>query len=579
MSYKLSEVADSLSFPAFAERALRIITMQGQLAWLRLNLPQRKVHSILLKQEEAGFPMRAIILKARREGVSTLVEARYFREINRRQMRYACVCSADTDATDKVFKMTSLFQQEIPPDLKRPTDYSNRKEIIYSAPHRSQFLCQTAGKDVLGRGGLTHYLHATEFSFWAKAKEQLGGAVQEVPDDPGTIIVVESTANGTGGAFYDMFVEAVDRYKSRHDLDTYLPIFLPWFIFPAYCKAVTPDWSATADELELQRQFNLNEEQLCWRRWAIENKCQGDVNMFKQEYPGTWLEAFQSSGQPVFSPEILKFQERHVRDDIRYGLFDPRTGDFMPHPGSTYGWQVLDGPGSEEHVIGADTTEHRLTDEKDSRSERDFDGVIVMGRKSAGKQVKAIWHGRGPQNVLGEQILGAAKHYNNAWVVIEIPQGMGAMQVLVDAGYPNIYSRQTKQTQYTPEDSPELGYRTTTVTRHWLVNDLISALRADGIICQFQVILDQIRTFIYDKTGKPIHMPGKHDDLIFGLGLALQGDLHCPRNLSLEIPEYTGEETVSGRPEPSDYDLCTSGAYDDKDAEDEDDDDGWYETV
>ena len=110
MGYYLKDIVDSGSFPSYARKALKIITMQGKLEFLDLNLPQQKVHSVLGRQQDAGLPIRVIILKARREGVSTYVEGRFFREINRKPMRYACVCSADIDATDKVFKMASLFQ-------------------------------------------------------------------------------------------------------------------------------------------------------------------------------------------------------------------------------------------------------------------------------------------------------------------------------------------------------------------------------------------------------------------------------------------------------------------------------------
>ncbi len=575
MGYKLQDVADSLSFPAFAERGLKIITMQGELKPLVLNLPQLKVHSILAKQQEAGLPMRAIVLKARREGVSTYVEARYFREINRRPMRYACVCSADIDSTDKVFKMASLFQDEIPADLKRPTDYSNRKEIVYSAPHRSQFLCQTAGKDVLGRGGLTHYLHATEFAFWQRAKEQLGGAAQEIPDDPETAIIIESTANGTGGAFYDDFILAVDHWRTTKSLDGYMPIFLPWHIFAAYRRQAPRGWQSTPEERELQKEYNLDNDQLYWRQWAIENKCQGDLALFKQEYPITWQEAFQATGAPVFSPGIFRFQERHIRDDYKWGLFDPRTGDFMPHE-SRWGWCVLDlEAGSREYAIGADTAEHRLLDDRDPHSKRDNDGIAILDRST--KRAVAIWCERGgAQNELGAQILGAGRHYNQAWVNIEIPKGLIALQVLVDAGYQNIYRKRSRETQGLPVETEELGYRVTPVTRQWLINDLISALRADSIILQFRIFLDQMQTFQYDKTGKPIHMPGKHDDLIFGLGHALQADLHCPKETAYSLPERTGDNEP--RHQRTINDLAYAGAVDNFDEDEVDYDDSYWRT-
>lgn len=273
----------------------------------------------------------------------------------------------------------------------------------------------------------------------------------------------------------------------------------------------------------------------------------------------------------VFAAEVFDWQTRRLRADIQRGLFDDRTGDWLD---GGAGWYMLDvGAGNKEYIIGVDTAEYRLSDQRDPLSTRDYDAAVVLDRSS--HQVVAIWHGRGAQVELGVQVLGAAKHYNNAWVVPEIPTGMGVLQVLRDAGYENIYGRQTRQTHYTAEESDELGWRTTAVTRGWLVNDLRSALRANSIILQFAEILDEMRTFRYDKTGKPIHASGRHDDLIFALGLAVQGDLHCPRNISLDVALHTGDYERHDRRTIAD--LATVGVLDDFDEADEDDD--WEHTV
>ncbi|GAI36006.1 unnamed protein product, partial [marine sediment metagenome] len=74
-----------------------------------------------------------------------------------------------------------------------------------------------------------------EVAFWANAKTQLLGLLQEVPADPDTIIVQESTANGVGGAFYETYWQAVERLRNNpEDYAGYIPIFLPWQIFPEY---------------------------------------------------------------------------------------------------------------------------------------------------------------------------------------------------------------------------------------------------------------------------------------------------------------------------------------------------------
>jgi hypothetical protein len=372
-----------------------------------------------------------------------------------------------------------------------------------------------------------------------------------------------------------MYVSAVERYKKTGNLDGYIPVFLPWHIFDTYRRMPPLGWVPSEEERVLQHTHRLDIDQLYWRHWAIENKCQGDIRLFKQEYPATWQEAFQSSGSPVFTQEIIKYQERFVRqDDIKYGLFDHKTGDFIPNAGGSYGWQVLDFVhGSDEHVIGVDTREHKLTDEKDAKSERDFDGVVVLGRKSGKRSVKAILHTQMSQKELGLQILGACRHYNMAWVVPEIPMGMMVLEVLNEFHYPYIYHRRNKEFQIVQQETDDLGFRTTPVTRHYLVNDMIGVIRSEAVLVQFQDIIDQMKVFIYDKKGKPVHMSGRHDDLMFGLALAIQGDLVCPKNMGSELPAYTdeGNEIRGGRMDIGLDSLARIGAVDNLDEDDDDD--------
>jgi hypothetical protein len=236
----------------------------------------------MVRQRQAGYPVRIILLKPRQVGWSTWSEAEGFYEINTRPNRTGLVVSADTDSTNFVFAMTKLYHDQMPPDLKRPTDQSNRKEIIYAAPHRSKFITQTAGKDVLGRGGTVHFFHASEVAFWQRAKEGLAAVLQMVPQgDVTTSVILESTANGVGGSFHDMFWQAYERKQKEDDLSGYLPVFFPWHKFPAY-KTLTPKgFNLYEDEEDIKNFFKLTDEQIFWRRLKI-HELGGDVQLFKQ---------------------------------------------------------------------------------------------------------------------------------------------------------------------------------------------------------------------------------------------------------------------------------------------------------
>lgn len=566
-TYSIRQIAGALSFPNWSAVNLSIIDMQGRMRLLDLNIAQQKVHNTLELQRKAGLPMRVIILKARREGVSTYIEGRYFCEINRKQMRFACVCSADVAATQKVFGMAKLFQEKLPEDIKLDTIYSSRNEIVYAAPHRSSFLLQTAGKDVLGRGGLTHYLHATEFAFWQRAKEQFGGASQEVPDDPETIIAIESTANGVGGAFYDMYDQAVTDWRKTKDLNNYIPIFLPWYIFPAYSKPLPKDFEMDAEEKAILSEFSLSPEQMYWRRWAIKNKCQNDISLFRQEYPSTWIEAFQATGNPVFTNSMISYQNVNTAEP-RYCIFTKKGIQDVERKFNC--WQIRTLPRFDhQYCMGIDTMEGRISDVQDPKSKLDCDGVTIMDR-TMGENV-AIYHGRGNQDDLADQCLLAAERYNDPWLGPEIPNSMVLLKRFKERGYQNIYNRQVHDEQLEAKDSENLGWRTTMITRKYLVDDFITAMRNQSLLVGFSDIVDEMRTFIKDKSGKPIHQAGKHDDLLFSSMIALQIHLRCPLN-----PQPYPDSHTSGYEEKDkEYKLCFSGAID-TGIEEEDDD--YYES-
>lgn len=518
-------------------RNLKIIDKLGNLAELRPNIGQLMLSRMIMHQRRAGFPVRILLLKPRQVGWSTWSEAEGFYYINANPNRTALVVSADTDSTDMVFRMTKLYQDQIPEGLRLPTDGSNRKEIIYSAPHRSRFITQTAGKDVLGRGGTIHFFHGSEVAYWPKAKEGLAAVLQMVPKVPETTVILESTANGVGGAFYDLYQQAVDRTKTSDGLSSYIPVFFPWYKFPEY-QIMPPKGFKTDDyENELKKEFNLLNSQIYWRRLKIQ-ELGGDESLFKQEYPATHIEAFQTSGNPVFTPKMIYFQKSFVKEE-RHAVF---VQDSLEDVNRSFNcWKVITSPVvGHQYCMGIDTMEARLSNVQDPKSSLDCDGALIFDR-TIGEFV-AAWHGRGDQSELGQQCLWAAKAYNDAWVAPEIPHSMVLLKIFKDAGYQNIYNRQVHDQRIVTVDSENLGWRTDLITRKWLVDDFLVALKENSIKVCLKDIVSEMETFIRDKNGKAVHQPGKHDDLLFGLMIALQTHLRCPLNEAPYGEDYTGED-------------------------------------
>ena len=537
---------------------LRIINKAGFLVPLEPNVGQYMLHSVMARQRAAGFPVRILLLKPRQVGWSTWTEAEAFFEINTIANRTALCTSADIDSTDMVFNMTKTFQNELPENLRRKTTASSRKEIVYSAPHRSKFITQTAGKDVLGRGGTIHFFHASEVAFWPKDKEGLAAVLQMIPNSIDTTVVLESTANGVGGAFYDMYQQALERLKGGAGIEGYLPVFFPWFKFSEYKTMVHKGFKLYEDEEQLKQEYTLTDEQLFWRRLKIQ-ELGGDESLFKQEYPSTSTEAFQTTGNPVFTKKMLDDQRNKCTKDPRTCVF---VGEKIEDVNRSLNcWKVAKLPKEgHQYCIGIDTMENRLSDVNDPKSLLDYDGAVILDRTSM--EAVAIWHGRSDQKELGEQCLWAAKMYNTAWVAPEIPNGMTLLSLFKEDGYENIYNRQVHDEQLVIDDSENLGWRTTLVTRKWLVDNFLVILRDNAIRVMFSDIVDEMNTFIRDKTGKPIHSPSKHDDLLFGLMIAIQIHLRCPLNLIPYKDDSTGMVTAQNVDENEQFSLSGIGVID-----------------
>lgn len=103
---------------------------------------------------------------------------------------------------------------------------SNAQELLFDRPAKykgeaqglgSRIRCATAGGSGVGRSYTLKCLHLSEFAFWPGDKrETFSGLVQAVPDRPGTVIIIESTANGYD-EFKKMWDDAVQAERDGTD--------------------------------------------------------------------------------------------------------------------------------------------------------------------------------------------------------------------------------------------------------------------------------------------------------------------------------------------------------------------------
>jgi hypothetical protein len=112
----------------FIEEYLKIKDKSSKIIPLKLNRPQMKLYNALGDQYKQGKPLRAIILKARQMGFSTVVESIIFkRTAMAKNVNSGIVAHIDTASTN-LFKCSNFTMTNYPislnPRSKRQTPKS-----------------------------------------------------------------------------------------------------------------------------------------------------------------------------------------------------------------------------------------------------------------------------------------------------------------------------------------------------------------------------------------------------------------------------------------------------------------------
>lgn len=306
-------------FHFYAETCLKIRTKSGEIKPFVLNKAQRYIHQKLQEQKKRTGKVRAVILKGRQQGCSTYVAARFYYNVTHKAGAKVFILTHRDDATTNLYRLVQRYHDNLPLFVKPETGISNAKELYFSDLD-SGYAVGTAGGGTVGRSDTIQYLHGSECAFWQNTDEISTGIMQTVPDMAGTEIILESTANGIGNMFHRLAMAGL------HNEADYQLIFVPWFWQDEYRAAVPDDFELTEDERIYKELYQLDNSQIAWRRNKITGFTGGEWQ-FKQEYPATAIEAFQSSSddsliQPEGIMNARKAQNVHIDDQLVIGV-DP----------------------------------------------------------------------------------------------------------------------------------------------------------------------------------------------------------------------------------------------------------------
>lgn len=522
----------------YIESFLQIRDKKAQIIPFQLNHAQKRVMKLINQHKKEGKPLRYIVLKARQMGLSTLFEGLIFQDTANHENKNSLIIAHEEQASSNLFNMSKLYYEYLPDLIKPMKKYANGKVLSFENPTnedaekalnpglRSKISIATAGSGEVGRSATYHNIHASEVAFFPDAKTTMLGLLQAVPDQPNTMVVLESTANGVGDWFHEMW------QKAEKGLNEFTPIFLPWFIQPEYERKFFTDEEkntfieqvdiVTQDvngnevrtyEWDLMQKHDLTYEQLNWRRYTIQNKCQGDEILFMQEYPSTPEEAFISSGRPKFNIRSLRDYQSRTKPPIRTGYLREKedgTVYFVDDPkGYVSIWkEPEDGM---EYSIGADVAEGLVSG--------DFSAAYVGNSEF---DFVARWYGHIDPDLYGEELVKLGKYYNYAYLGVENNNhGLTTLKSITKKEYWNVYHMKSFD-KFSDTTTQKIGWNTNVRSKPLMIDKLSEFVRERYIGIFDDLLISEMFTYIIEDNGKTNAQAGCHDDTVMASAILLQ---------------------------------------------------------
>lgn len=481
----------------YIETLLWIRDKRGRIIPFRLNPVQRRIQRLKREAISRGRPRRFLILKARRQGITTLEQALNFWTIASKPNQQVMTLAHNDDSTEKIFRIPTTFFDYLVKEFRPMRLTAHNKRDLNFPKLNSLYYVGTAGSRGLGRGDTLNRVHWSEVAWSRGSREEqeklLAGLTEACSDGE---VVLESTANGIGNLFHQLCADA-EKAEGEWTL-----IFSPWWDDPTYTKKLTPEQELevlaelTEDEKPLVEKHHLSAGQIAWRR----SKKAAVKGLFDQEYPEDPSTCFLVSGASFFDKTIVAKLLKDLPPPI-----DLRDGGQIqvyakPVPGRRYaaGCDVSEG------VDGGDFSVCDIVD------------VLT-------EEPMATLRGRWRPEDFATRAARLATEYNTAILAVERNNhGHSALNTLVNVlRYPNLYYHQdydelAKKTQCV------LGWPTDNKTRPVMLDELRAELESGRMKVRDRVFLEECLTFQANRNGKYEARDGCHDDTIMGKAIALQ---------------------------------------------------------
>lgn len=516
---KMKEIVDD--FDRYCKNNLKIKTKSGDIVPFELKPIQRIVADMVIDDLKNERPIRYIILKARQEGVSTLIEALIYWWTATHKNVESKIVAHDQDTAEKLYAMFRRYYDNSSPIFQPKTKYNTRSDLTFDNDEgtglKSSIDVSSAKNTGTGRGMTINWLHGSEVSLWPNGSELMAGLMQAVPMQKDTAIFLESTANGMGDFFHKTWQAA----KGGNSVFT--PLFFKWSDDPTYVAPIPPNFKLTDEEKALKITHDLSDEQIAWRREKMK-EFPDDESKFYQEYPMTDIEAFLASGTSRFNINALVKMEELATPGTQYELiekelkngqmqFGKKQKEIIPvevRGASLTIWKKPEQ--NRKYVIGADVAEG---------IGGDYSVATIMDTENT--ETVARWRGDCEPSDFGEILEQLGRYYNDALIACEINNhGLTTVQRLRDMHYGNLYRREKGEDERFEQYTSKLGWKTDRKTKPLMINALAEAILASKIKDPDPMFIRECMEYVVDDRGRTNAQIGAHDDTVISTAIALQ---------------------------------------------------------
>lgn len=499
---------------------------------------------------ENFVPCRLIILKPRQVGCSTFCGELTYHHMRRFQQNMFIMGDV-TQRTEAVYNLFNRIEKHDAFSWDSLYKFDTKKgRFIYADKQIGKVKFGTANDPKAGISETRQVVWMTEAARYAKTglrtdSNVITALLNSLANEPNTLGIAESTAEGAVGWFYGTYKGAVtlEERKSGKIGNGWIKVFAPWFDFPEHTikrMVDTQDWfDGELNERERQgiAKFGWTAEQVAWRRRQIKQACNNDPRMFDQDFPEDAESCFLASGRPRFyQPGLIRLEEMAEK---LHGL--GRRGVLKRHKGKVIFEDAPEGEAWLWVAAGEEPTPGReyvgavdpCTGEQNEGSmfpDAHAFGILRRGYEDDEKAwrndclaaVIDIENGcRWEDNMLAEHIKLVLDWYGDCMIVPETGNGLGVLNAL-QGREARIYRRKKHDLMNPGKVLDIAGWETNNDTRGLWVGAIADAIKDETIDVTYLPAVRECQTFYINDRGKPEAKQGCHDDWVTMLGLLLR---------------------------------------------------------